>query len=103
MKRMPRPAGPDLDRVGLWLDDAGANGSPAAILENKYDEKFLENYSTILSEAATGKEIARSMSDSGKKTEFARHVYSNGTEEYFRHFDDLRTTVEEILQKTERN
>ena len=22
MKRMPGPAGPDLDRVGLWLDDA---------------------------------------------------------------------------------
>ena len=34
MKRMPRPAGPDLDRVGLWLDDAGADGSPAAILHN---------------------------------------------------------------------
>ena len=28
MKRMPRPAGPDLDRVGLWLDDAGADGRP---------------------------------------------------------------------------
>ena len=79
------------------------NGIAPKGIENKYDEKFLENYSTILSEAATGKEIARSMSDSGKKTEFARHVYSNGTEEYFRHFDDLRTTVEEILQKTERN
>ena len=34
MKRMPGPAGPDLDRVGLWLDDAGADGSPAAILHN---------------------------------------------------------------------
>ena len=79
------------------------NGIAPKGIENKYDEKFLENYSTILSEAATGKEIARSMSDSGKKTEFARHVFSNGTEEYFKHFDDLRTTVEEILQKTERN
>ena len=28
------PVGPDLDRVGLWLDDAGADGSPAAILHN---------------------------------------------------------------------
>ena len=25
MKRMPGPAGPDLDRVGLWLDDAGGS------------------------------------------------------------------------------
>ena len=75
------------------------NGLAPKGIENKYDEKFLENYSTIVSEAATGKEIARSMSDS-KKSEFARHVFSNGTEEYFKHFDDLRTTVEELLRKT---
>ena len=32
MKRMPRLAGPDLDCIGLWLDDAGADGNPAATL-----------------------------------------------------------------------
>ena len=65
-----------------------------------YDEKYLEGYSNITSEAATGREVARSISRT-KKTEFARHVFSNGTVDYFAHFDDLKTIVQEMLRKVE--
>ena len=39
-------------------------------IENMYDEKYLEGYSNITSEVATGREVARSISGT-KKTEFA--------------------------------
>ena len=67
-------------------------------IENMYDEKILEDYCTITSEATTGREIARAM-DNSKKTEFARHVSCHGTKDYFKHFDGLQTTVEEIFRK----
>ena len=69
-------------------------------IENMYDEKYLEDYSNITSEVATGREVARSISGA-KKTEFARHVFSNGTVDYFVHFDDLQTIVQEMLRKAE--
>ena len=69
-------------------------------IENMYDERYLEGYSTITSEVATGREVARSISRT-KKTEFARHVFSSGTAEYFVHFEDLRTIVQEMLRKAE--
>ena len=67
-------------------------------IENKYDEKYLKDYSNVTFDAATREEIARSMSGSKKKA-FANHVSSKGTDEHFEHFDDLKTIVEEILQK----
>ena len=69
-------------------------------IENMYDEKYLEGYSNITSEVATGREVARSISGT-KKPEFARHVFSNGTVDYFVHFDDLQTIVQEMLRKAE--
>ena len=67
-------------------------------IENKYDEDILEDYTTIASDAATGHEISRSMSGQNKK-DFAQHVVSEGTPEYFRHFGDLEEVVEKILEK----
>ena len=67
-------------------------------IENMYDEKYLEGYSNITSEVATGKEVDRSISKT-KKTEFAKHVFSEGTVEYFKHYHDLNTVVEEVLRK----
>ena len=67
-------------------------------IENMYDEKYLEGYSNLTSEVATGKEVDRSISKT-KKTEFAKHVFSEGTVEYFKHYHDLNTVVEEVLRK----
>ena len=68
-------------------------------IENNYDEKYLMDYSNVTVDAATrSEEIASSMSAQQKKA-FAKHVSSNGTGEYFEHFDDLKMIVEEILQK----
>ena len=67
-------------------------------IENKYDEDILEDYTTIASDAATGHEISRSMSGQNKK-DFAQHVVSEGTPEYFRHFGDFEEVVEKILEK----
>ena len=71
-------------------------------IENMYEEKILEGYCTITSEANTGKVIARAM-DNSKKKEFASHVSCHGTKEYFEHFSDLQTTVEDILGKIDAN
>ena len=68
-------------------------------IENNYDEKYLKDYSNVTLDAATrSEEIASSMSAQQKKA-FAEHVASNGTDEYFEHFNDLKMIVEEILQK----
>ena len=71
-------------------------------IENKYDEELLESYTTIASRAITGEEISRSMS-TRDKAEFARHVALEGTHKYFKHFDDLKIAVQEILDKLDRS
>ena len=68
-------------------------------IENMYDEEILEPYSKIILDGSTREETHRSF-DGAKKAVFARHVFSDGTTEYFKHFDDLRISVEEILQKS---
>ena len=66
-------------------------------IENKYDESILEPFSTRTTDS-TGKEIARSF-NSSKKSQFARHVITEGDENYFQYFDDLYTAVIQILDK----
>lgn len=69
-------------------------------VENKYDERLLGPYSNIIVDGGTKKETGRSLSNT-KKAEFANHVLSHGTAEYFEHFGDLHTVVEDILRRTE--
>lgn len=70
-------------------------------IENKYEKRFLEPYSNIILDGETKKETRRCF-DGTKKTDFAEHVYSKGTKDYFAHFDDLKTTVQEILKTLQR-
>ena len=68
-------------------------------IENKYEEDILRPYSNrVLDDNEV--ELCRSL-DSGKKGDFARHVFKSGTPEFFVHFDDLRVTVSEILSRAE--
>ena len=67
-------------------------------IENKYDEKYLEEYAISTSKLVTGVEINRSF-DQSRKTEFAEHVYRNGNREYFEHFEDLHHVVKQILEE----
>ncbi len=71
-------------------------------IENKYDEKYLEEYAISTSKLATGVEINRSF-DQSRKTEFAEHVYRNGNREYYEHFEDLHHVVKQILEENPRS
>ena len=88
----------DFSKVTAFVFNKRQNQIASGGIENMYDEEVLEGYSTITSESATGKEVARSISGR-KKKEFAEHVFSDGTVEYFKHYHDLNTVVEEILRK----
>ena len=67
-------------------------------IENKYDEETLKPYANRTTEMSTGEEVSLSFS-SRKKTQFAEHIFSNGTKEDFQYFDDLESTVMDILER----
>ena len=69
-------------------------------IENKFEEELLRPYSKISLDGSTRAETGWSFDDA-KKTDFAWHVFSKGTVDYFVHFDDLQTIVQEILRKAE--
>ena len=82
--------------VTAFAFDRRSNSLAPKGIENKYEEKLLLRYSKIVLDAATGRETNRSF-DSGNKTAFADYVAEHGTVADFVHFDDLRKTVEGIL------
>ena len=64
-------------------------------IENNYDDIYFKEYVTRSRRVATGES---SVTMSGPdKNDFARHVFENGTEDYFRHFGHLRDVVHGIL------
>lgn len=63
-------------------------------IENKYEENLIQPFLTTSSYAGN---TFKSLSDKGKN-DFASHVYSSGTREYFVHFEDLKEEVEKILR-----
>ena len=67
-------------------------------IENKYDNKYLSNFTTDSYDARTNKLVSRTMSSKNKK-DFAEHVNKSGTKDHFEHFDDLNNAVEKILEK----
>ena len=67
-------------------------------IENKYDDMYLSEFSTVSYDTGTNNLISRNMSSKNKK-EFAEHVFECGTKKYFEHFDDLNREVEIILEK----
>ena len=67
-------------------------------IENKYDEKILEHFAISITDCSTGGEIRRSF-HGGKKKQFAEFIFANGTAEHFRHFQDLKDKVLEILAR----
>ncbi len=69
-------------------------------IENKFEEELLRPYSKISLDGST-REVTGWSFDDAKKTDFAWHVFSKGTVDYFVHFDDLQTIVQEILRKAE--
>ena len=67
-------------------------------IENKYDDMYLSEFSTVSYDTGTNNLVSRNMSSKNKK-EFAEHVFKCGTKKYFEHFDDLNREVEIILEK----
>ena len=67
-------------------------------IENKYDEEDLKPFANCTTEVATG-ELVRYSFDGRKKREFAELIFSKGTKEHFKHFDDLHQAVENILSE----
>ena len=68
-------------------------------IENQYDEKYFDGYTTRSVSESTG-ENYRSMSDKDKNV-FAKHVLSKGTKEFFNHFGELENVVRQILGERE--
>ena len=64
-------------------------------IENNYDEKILETYSTTTRDS-NGALVSRGF-QSNRKTEFANHVLEEGTRQYFVHFRGLHDVVSKIL------
>ena len=67
-------------------------------IENNYDEKFLEPYSTE-TKRYDGTVVGRGF-ENKRKTEFANHVLEHGTPQFFTNFQDLRDIVSRILDST---
>ena len=65
-------------------------------IENIYDEKLLEPYSTT-TKRDDGTLLGRGF-DNSRKTEFANHVLQHGTAEYFTHIQDLHGIIKGILE-----
>ena len=68
-------------------------------IENNYDERILEPYSTTTTHN-DGTLVSRGL-PTNSKTEFANHVLLEGTPEYFSNFQELRNIVMRILGSTE--
>ena len=88
---------PGSANVTAFSFDKRENAITAKGIENKYNEKLLEPFSNVTTSARTQIVTARSI-DGANKTKFAEHVYSKGTSDYFEHFDDLKTTVQKLLE-----
>ena len=94
-KKLAKEIG-DSSKVTAFAFDRRSNSLASKGIENKYEENLLLSYSKIVLDGATGKETNRSF-DNRKKTAFADYVAEHGTVADFVHFDDLRKTVEGIL------
>ena len=66
-------------------------------IENKYDEEVLKPFSLETRGYSTGDPV-RFRLESRRKTELGEYIMRNGTEQHFRHFDDLRDIVTCILE-----
>ena len=86
----------DSSNVTAFAFESRSNSLAPKGIENKYEENRLLPYSKIVLDGATGRETNRSF-DNGKKAAFADYVAEHGTVADFVHFDDLRNTVERIL------
>ena len=64
-------------------------------IENNYEEDVLRPFSVTISDSE-GRELGRNF-DGRRKTEFADYVHQHGDETIFKHFEDLRTTVAQVL------
>ena len=65
-------------------------------IENMYSEEILKPFTIRKTDPTTHEEIGFTFKNS-KKTEFGQHVFSKGTKDYFIHFNDLNSCVEDIL------
>lgn len=64
-------------------------------IENNYDENVLKPF-TISKTDSNGKLLSREF-NSSRKTDFANHVWRQGSPEYFSHFKDLHAIVSKTL------
>ena len=66
-------------------------------IENNYDENILKPFSFEMRSTDDGQLLGRKLRTDRKKA-FANHVFQHGTDEYFTHFQELRTLVSQILE-----
>ena len=69
-------------------------------IENNYDDKLLEPYSTETTRLDDGTLVKREF-DNRRKKEFADHVLEHGTREYFTNYQELHGIVSELLGQPE--
>lgn len=89
---------PESAKVAAFAFEQRENNIAPKGIENKYDEETLKPYANRTTEMSTGEEVSLSFS-SRKKTQFAEHIFANGTKEDFQYFDDLESTVMDILER----
>ncbi len=89
---------PEKASVNAFWFEKRENEIASEGIENKYDEELLKPFAVRTTEYSTDREISLSFNNR-KKTEFAEHIFTNGIEDHFRHFDDLKLVVEEILEQ----
>ena len=63
-------------------------------IENNYDEKYLQEFTTTSKRNLTGDETATMSSQD--KSDFAKHVSEKGTKDYFSNFGSLEIVIQEI-------
>lgn len=89
---------PDATNVTAFAFEERENRIAQKGIENKYEEDVLKPFTNVTTEASTQKEISRTLGSNGK-AKFAEFIFENGTERHFRHFDDLRGVVQEVLDR----
>ena len=88
---------PETANVRAFAFEQRENKIVSKGIENQYDEEVLEPFANQIIRPM-GRGIQYSFGNE-EKTEFAKHIFTNGMEDDFRHFDDLKLVVEEILER----
>ena len=89
---------PPLRRLHLCIQTTSGQPHRSQWDREYYDEALIEPYA-IRKTDHNGRLLGREFNRS-RKTDFATHVWQEGTSQYFSHFGDLRCSVSSILERS---